>query len=244
MSGGDLPVTNGLVPADGGWTPTDGAGAPDLKTEGMALVAKGLTDALAELKELGMVGTAGAGRGFGDIALSGLDLGHEGLTETFGSFCERWEWGVRSLVNEGNGFAIKTGLAAGTLYETEDYISGTFKVVTNAVIGNPYATEDEVTQKGWGDIATSGIWGGDVDYSQESWDQAGENIKQGWKDAGRDVMTSHTVGPLGLNPENLHEKFGVSDAEYNQMLDDTFGPSPEARAEAAQAAQQQAGGGQ
>ncbi|MEU0677431.1 hypothetical protein ABZ330_31945 [Streptomyces sp. NPDC006172] len=61
------------------------------------------------------------------------------------------------------------------------------------------------------------------------------------KDAGRDVMTSRTVGPLGLNPENLHETFGVSEAEYDRMLDDTFGPSPEARAQA-EAAQQQAGG--
>lgn len=39
-----------------------------------------LLDALGELKELGMVGEAGAGRGFSDIALSGLELGHEGLT--------------------------------------------------------------------------------------------------------------------------------------------------------------------
>ncbi|MFF8969732.1 hypothetical protein [Streptomyces sp. NPDC014995] len=234
VTGGGVPVASDLVPL------LMGGGAPDLKTEGMDLVAKGLTDALGELKELGMVGMAGAGRGFGDIALNGLDLGHEGLTETFGSFCERWEWGVRALINEGNGFAIKTGLAAGTLYETEQYVEGSFKVVANAAIGNPYATEDEVTQRGWGDIAKSGVWGGNVDYSQESWDRAGENIRQGWKDAGRDVMTSHTVGPLGLNPENLHETFGVSDAEYNQMLDNTFGPSPEARAEAA--AQQQAGG--
>ncbi|MER5216557.1 hypothetical protein ABT063_39990 [Streptomyces sp. NPDC002838] len=214
-----------------------GGGGKDLKAAGLDLVAKGLTEALGELKELGMVGTAGAGRGFGDIALSGLELGHEGLTGTFSSFCERWEWGVRSLINEGNAFAVKTNLSAGTYYETDQYVEGTLKVVTNAAIGNPYASEDEVTQMGWGDIATSGAYGG-VDYSKESFDQAMANSAQGWKDAGRDVMTSHTVGPLGLNPQNLHEEFGVSDTEYNQMLDDTFGPSPEARA---QAAQQQAG---
>jgi len=92
-----------------------------------------------------MVGTAGAGRGFGDIALSGLELGHEGLTETFSSFCE---------------------------YETDQYVEGTLKVVTNAAIGNPYASEDEVTQMGWGGIAGSGVYGGDVDYSKESFDQA------------------------------------------------------------------------
>ncbi|MFE3329905.1 hypothetical protein [Streptomyces sp. NPDC059176] len=204
----------------------------DLKTDGLALIAKGLTEALEELKELGMVGEAGAGRGFSDIALSGLELGHEGLTGDFTSFCERWEWGVRSLINEGNGFAEKTGLSAGTYYETDEYVEGTFKVVTNAAIGNPYASEEEVEKMGWGDIATSGIYGGNVDYSQESMHQAMDNSGQAWVDAGRDVMTSRTIGPTpGLNPENLHGAFGVSDEEYNQYLDDTFGP--EARAKAA-----------
>src|SRR4051794_32898164 len=94
---------------DGGRGMSDGG--KDLKADGLALVAKGLTEALGELKELGMVGEAGAGRGFSDIALSGLELGHEGLTGDFKSFCERWEWGVRSLINEGNGFALKTGLS-------------------------------------------------------------------------------------------------------------------------------------
>ncbi|MYV50646.1 hypothetical protein [Streptomyces sp. SID2888] len=207
-------------------------GGKDLSTEGLGLVAKGLTEALGELEELGMVGEAGAGRGFGEIALSGLELGHEGLTGEFTSFCERWEWGVRSLINEGNAFAVKTGLSAGTLYETEHYVEGSFKVVANSAIGNPYASEEDVEGMGWGDIAKSGAFGG-VDYSKESFDRALANSEQGWKDAGRDVMTSHTVGPLGLNPENLHGAFGVSDKEYNQFLDDTFGPSPEERAKTA-----------
>ncbi|MER7196737.1 hypothetical protein CG723_24055 [Streptomyces sp. CB01635] len=220
-----------------------GGGGKDLKTGGLDLIAKGLTEALAELKELGMVGEAGAGRGFGDIALSGLDLGHEGLTGEFKSFCERWEWGVRSLVNEGNAFAVKTGLSAGTYYETDQYVEGTLKVVTNAAIGNPYATEEEVTQQGWGDIATSGVLSA-PDYSKESFDQAMANSAQGWKDAGRDIATSHTAGPLGLNPENMHNAAGVSDAEYNKWLDDTFGPSPEARAKAAEQQQGTQGGGE
>ncbi|MET9453113.1 hypothetical protein [Streptomyces cinerochromogenes] len=215
-------------------------GGKDLATQGLGLIAKGLTDALGELKELGMVGEAGAGRGFSDIALSGLELGHEGLTGEFTSFCERWEWGVRSLINEGNGFAEKTGLAAGTYYETDKYVEGTVKIVENAAVGNPYASEEEVEKMGYGDIAKSGAYGGDVDYSKESFEQAWANSKQGWKDAGRDVMTSHTIGPVpGMNPENMHSALGMSDKEYDQMLDDTFGPSPEARAEAA--AEQQGG---
>ncbi|MEU9862699.1 hypothetical protein AB0D99_17680 [Streptomyces sp. NPDC047971] len=216
-----------------------GAGNEDLATGGLDEIANGLTLALNELKELGVDSMAGAGRGFGEIALSGLTLGHEGLTGSFTSFCERWEWGVRDLINEGNLFAAVTGLSAGTYYETEQYLEGTFKIVTNAAIGNPYATEDEVTKKGWGDIATSGVFGG-PDYSKESFEQAKDNAAQGWKDAGRDVMTSQTVGLPGMNPQNLHSSVGVSDAQYEEMLDDMFGPSPEERAAAAQQQQQQA----
>ncbi|MFG2354037.1 hypothetical protein [Streptomyces sp. NPDC048521] len=201
-------------------------GGKDLATDGLGLIAKGLTEALGELRELGMVGEAGAGRGFGDIALSGLELGHEGLTGEFRSFCERWGWGVRSLINEGNGFAQKAGLAAGTYYETDQYVGGTLKVVENAAIGNPYASEEDVEKMGYGEIATSGAYGGDVDYSKESFEQAWANSKQGWKDAGRDMATSQVLGPLSPGADT----FGMTDAEYAKYLDDTFGPSPEARA--------------
>ncbi|MBB5930349.1 hypothetical protein [Streptomyces echinatus] len=181
----------------------------DLKTEGLGLIAKGLTDALGELKELGMVGEAGAGRGFSDIALSGLELGHEGLTGEFESFCERWEWGVRSLINEGNGFAEKTGLAAGTYYENDKYVEGTFKIVTNAAVGNPYASEEDVEKMGWKDIATSGPLGGDVDYSKKSFEEAWANSKQAWKGAAHDVETSRTIGPVpGVSLGELREAVG------------------------------------
>ncbi|MEV3853720.1 hypothetical protein AB0J38_05255 [Streptomyces sp. NPDC050095] len=219
-----------------------GAGAKDLQAQGLDLVTKGLTEALGELKELGMFGEAGAGRGFGDVALSGLELGHEGVTEKFESFCERWEWGVRSLINEGNKFAQGVGLSAGTYYENDKYVEGALKVGANSLIGNPYATEDEVTRQGWGDIATSGVLGG-ADYSKESWDEANANVAQGYKDAGRDIMTSRT-GMFGLTPQNLHGVAGVSDDEYNQMLDDTLGPSPEARAKAAEQQQGGSAGGE
>ncbi|MFG2638316.1 hypothetical protein ACGFX8_31655 [Streptomyces sp. NPDC048362] len=39
------------------------------------------------------------------------------------------------------------------------------------------------------------------------------------------------AGPAGAT--TTRRAFGVSDQEYNQYLDDTFGPSPEARAKAA-----------
>jgi hypothetical protein len=43
-------------------------------------------------------------------------------------------------------------------------------------------------------------------------------------------MTSQTIGLPGVNPQSLHGAVGMSNAEYEQMLDETFGPSPEERA--------------
>ncbi|MFH8338669.1 hypothetical protein [Streptomyces sp. AM6-12] len=200
----------------------------DLKTEGLALITKGLNDALGELKELGLVYVADTGRGFDKIALTGTQLGHDGLTGAFKSFCERWEWGVRALIDEGSGFAVKTGLAAGTYYDTENYVDGTFKDVANAVIGNPDAAESDVEKMSWGDILKSSPYGGNVDYSEKSFDEAWANSKQGWYDDTRDFMESPTAKAVGMKPS------GMSDAEYHKLLAGAFGPSPEDRAAAAQ----------
>lgn len=82
-------------------------GNPDLAAPAAALfaIAQGINLAHAELKDLGMIGEASAGRGFSDLALSGLELGHGGLSAGFKTFCDRWEWGVRALTIRGNGFA-------------------------------------------------------------------------------------------------------------------------------------------
>ncbi|MEU3414357.1 hypothetical protein ABZ760_24335 [Streptomyces sp. NPDC006658] len=207
-----------------------GGEGKDLTTQGLGLIAKGLTDALGELKELGMDGRAGAGRGFSDLALSGLELGHQGLTDEFESFCERWEWAVRALVIEGNSFAARTGLAAGTYHETDQYVKGAFKVAENAMVGNPYASEEEVQKKGWGEIVDSGSG---VDYSEESFRQAWANSRQGWRDASYEVLTSDGIALPGLDRDDMQEKYGVSAERYDEMLTETFDPSPEARARAA-----------
>ncbi|MEU3730243.1 hypothetical protein AB0E81_12630 [Streptomyces sp. NPDC033538] len=211
---------------------TGGGSGKDLAAIGLGEIANGLTLALDELRELGMVGEAGAGRGFGDIGLSGLELGAEGLTSTFGSFCERWEWGVRSLIYEGNGFALKTGLAAGTYYETDQYVEGALKVGVNSVMGNPHASEDEITGKDWGEVWSNNpvTQRRDADYSKESFERAWENSAQGWRDAGRDVMTSENLVGMGVGPESLRERSGVSEETWERMLDEQFGPSPEERA--------------
>ncbi|WP_329349629.1 hypothetical protein OG226_19945 [Streptomyces sp. NBC_01261] len=219
-----------------------GDAGEDIKAAGLDEIAQGITLVLGELKDLGIDSLAGAGRGFSELALSGLELGNEELLSGFTSFCERWEWGVRTLVIEGNDFATGVGLSAGTLYETDQYVQGTMKIVVNAGMGNPYASEDDVTKQSWGDLVRENEYTGGVDYSAESMDKALDNSGQAYEDAARDVMTSHTFSPLGpgLNPANLASAAGLSGDEYDAMLDGPLGPSPEERAKAAEAAQEQA----
>ncbi|WP_328761034.1 MULTISPECIES: hypothetical protein [unclassified Streptomyces] len=148
---------------------------PDLDVSNAALtqIAQGITETLAELKEIGMVGTAGMGRGFAKLALSGMDTGHDGLSTAFSRFCERWEWGVRSLVQQGNDFADDVGLSAGVLHEQDQYLQGAFKVVTNSAWGNPYASEGEITGEGWGEVLADNPYTQirDADYSKKSFEQ-------------------------------------------------------------------------
>ncbi|MGW0710830.1 hypothetical protein ACWD4G_33575 [Streptomyces sp. NPDC002643] len=172
-----------------GLVPGDVAGAKDLQYQGLAEIAQGIDLALDELGELGMIGEASAGRGFADLALSGLELGHEGLTSALGSFCERWEWGVRTLVLEGNRFAEGVGLAAGTMHETDQYIEGALKVSANAVMGNPHLSEDQVTQMSWDEIGDNHMFAG-ADWSGESFQRAQDDVEQIWDDAGREIDTS------------------------------------------------------
>lgn len=198
----------------------------DVSKQALGQIAQGITQTLAELKELGMVGTASMGRGFSDLALSGMESGHDGLTASLGSFCERWEWGVRSLVQQGNDFAAKVGLSAGALHEQDQYIQGSFKVLVNAGMGNPYASEDDITGKGWGGVLADNPYTQvrDADYSAESFERADENIKEAWKGAVRDVNGSDT-----LLHNQILDATGLRD-DMDRVVDGMVGPAPEPQA--------------
>ncbi|MEU7698651.1 hypothetical protein [Streptomyces sp. NPDC039028] len=184
---------------------------PDLAAPAAALaeVAKGIDLAHAELKELGMVGEASTGRGFSDLALSGLELGHGGLTSEFETFCDRWEWGVRALTQRGNGFAQAVGLSAGSFAEQERYIKDSIKVGVNSLNGNPHLSEDEVKQKSWDSIRDQQTWDG-ADWSPESLEGAHQEVKQTWKNTAYDVEDSMLDGL---------ERSGVIDSERRDGAD-------------------------
>ncbi|WP_228973316.1 hypothetical protein [Streptomyces sp. DH12] len=188
-------------------------------TQGVGAVIDGLGD-------LGGATGSVMGKGFSELSMTGMEAGHHGLSVDFEDFCERWEWGVRALVNDASAIADRLGLAAGTQWEHDRYVEGTLKVGLNSVAGgNPHATEEEVTQQGWGDVFTRDYL--DPDWSAESFDRAGQEMEQTWKDTGRTLLTE---GQGGQRVQMINDTAGISDEQWDQVLDNTFGPSPQARA--------------
>ncbi len=115
-----------------------GGGGYQVDPEAMARITRGINQAMDELKELGFDTEANLGRGFDDLELAGLEVGDASLRQTFADFCDRWGWGVHSLMRDANEFAARLGLSAGLYHEQEQYVSNTLKTVCTAGAGNPY----------------------------------------------------------------------------------------------------------
>ncbi|MGV9580128.1 hypothetical protein ACWDRZ_26135 [Streptomyces sp. NPDC003509] len=213
-----------------------GSGAEDLNVDlaSVQQITSGLRAAVADLKEFGTGTGAVLGKGLSDLSMTGMEAGHHGLSVDFEDFCERWEWGVRALVQDANAIAAKLGLAAGILWEEDQYVQGTMKVVVNAGVGNPHASEDEIVKQNWGDVFTPDYLS--PDYSAESFERAADEAGQTWKDTGRALLTE---GNGGRQADQLNDMFGVDKEAFDRSVDETFGPSPEERAQQ----QQQDNGG-
>ncbi|WP_432158923.1 MULTISPECIES: hypothetical protein [unclassified Streptomyces] len=183
---------------------SDGTGM-DLQALGLGLIAQGITGALDELREIGSTGDAATGRGFSDLELTGLELGHGELTSALASFCERWDFGVRNLVHEGSAFAKAVGLSAGTFYEYDQYVGGTLKVAVNSVIGNPHLSEGEVSRMSWSDIASHHALAG-TDWSDKSFEESWDNSKEIWRSTADDVKSSSLDPGDSLDPRTWQGK--------------------------------------
>ncbi|MDL5204297.1 hypothetical protein [Streptomyces sp. ALI-76-A] len=196
----------------------------------VAKFTRGVGATIDGLGDLGGATGSVMGKGFSGLSMTGMEAGHHGLSVDFEDFCERWEWGVRALVRDASAIADRLGLAAGTQWEHDQYVEGAVKVGVNSVMGgNPHASEEEITKQDWGDVFTPDAL--DPDWSAESFDKAGQEMEQTWKDTGRTVLTE---GQGGQRSEILNDALGISDEQWNQALDDTFGPSPQERAQQAQ----------
>jgi hypothetical protein len=181
--------------------------------------AQGINNTIGALKGLGFDETAEVGRGFSGLALSGLQAGDAGLQQALGGFCDRWSWGVRTLVQDGNQFAARLGLSAGVYADTEKYLVGVAKNVTDALVGDPHMTDAQAAQASWSQDAAV-VTGAQTPEGAVTWSQAGSAAAQQWKAVGRAELN----GMDGLNRD-------IADATGNggrldQLQNQLFGPPP------------------
>ncbi|MEW2418028.1 hypothetical protein AB0953_30590 [Streptomyces sp. NPDC046866] len=182
-----------------------GDGDLEVSPQAVAAIQNGLRAAIAELRESGDAAGASQGAGFENLSMTAMETGHGALSKDFEDFCERWEWGVRALIQDASTLAGNLGIAAGTMWEEDQYVQGAFKVAVNAAWGNPHAGEDEIEQKAWGDIFTTDVY--KPDYSAESFEKGAQDIKQTWWDT-KDTVTS--TGRIGSLKDLLDQAGGGS----------------------------------
>ncbi|MCX4747431.1 hypothetical protein OG455_18210 [Kitasatospora sp. NBC_01287] len=164
----------------------------EVNPDALKATAKGINDAIAELRTLGIDESAEGGRGFSEIALTGMQVGNPGLQSALDDFCERWSWGVRTLVHDGNEIAQRLGLSAGMYYDQEQYASGMLKDVVSAAMGDPDLTQDQVESRSWGQTWSDNEYAQvrDADYSAGSFEKAAANSRAAWSAEGKDIKNS------------------------------------------------------
>ena len=149
--------------------------------------AQGINDTIGALEGLGLDEEAEVGRGFSGLALSGLQVGYAGLQSAFAGFCDRWSWGVRTLVQDGNQIAQRLGLAAGNYADAEQLVIGSLKNLVDAGMGDPHLSDSQVADGSWAQAEGRGPGQAPNDLSGAAWRQAATQMGQTWRTEGHDA---------------------------------------------------------
>lgn len=166
----------------------------NLDPQALADAARGIDAVIGELGELGTAGTSQAGRGFSQLSLSGLQVGHAGLKDAFDEFCDRWSWGVRALVKDGQRLSEALALNAGTMHHLDQYVSASFRGIAVDLGGDPRLSDQDAEATTWGDLADSAD---DSDWSRYSFSDAYDDSKQTWQEV---LDDPGVLGPFGGVP--------------------------------------------
>ncbi|MFE0187226.1 hypothetical protein [Streptomyces sp. NPDC058989] len=118
-----------------------------------------------------------------------MECGDDGLAAALESFCDRWGWGVRSLMQDANQFSKKLGLTAGIYYEQEQYVSDALKQTANAAIGDPSKTAEQLHKTSWGDIAADNPFNVDFDPTSAESLESRDRMLQTADKLGQDVQS-------------------------------------------------------
>lgn len=169
------------------------SGGFTVSIEALQETAQGINDTISDLGKLGFAEEADVGQGFGGLALSGLQVGYEGLQSAFGNFCGRWSWGVRSMVQDGNQIAQRLGLAAGGYHNAEQTVIGSVKDLVDATAGDPHMTDAQAASASWSQDA-AGLTGSQTPEGNMTPQQAQQAIDAQWKTVGHEVAESKGGG--------------------------------------------------
>lgn len=155
----------------------------------LAETAQGLNNVIGALDGLGFDETGEVGRGFSGLALSGLQAGDGNLASAFGNFCDRWSWGVRALVQDGNQFAQRLGLSAGLYSDVENEVTGAVKDVVVAGVGDPHMTDQQAAAASWSQDAAE-VTGAQTQGGDMTPQQALQAMKQQWEGVGQTALNT------------------------------------------------------
>jgi hypothetical protein len=174
------------------------AGGFTVSPDALNETAQGINDTLSDLDKLGFAETAGTGMGFTALNLTELQLGHAGLTSSFRGFTNRWQWGVRTLVQDGNQISQRLSLNAGAYYQADQKVIGSIKDLVVAAVGDPHETDAQAAAGSWSQAAAE-ITGAKTPESSMTWSQAEQQIKSTWEAEGKDVAQNALKSPI-LDP--------------------------------------------
>jgi hypothetical protein len=189
--------------------------------------AKGINDAIKELEAVGFVEGAGAGRGFSELELTGLQIGAPGCKAAFDDFCERWGLMVRGLVQEGNAIAEKLDLSAGVYHEQEQYLSNSLKYLVNAGLGDPNLTEDQISAQSWSKTLSDNPFEqvAHADYSAKSFVAGAVHSEAAWKATEADLL-QHSPEALVLGGDKADaDRAKAESDELNKQYQQLTGGS-------------------
>ncbi|WP_156377968.1 hypothetical protein [Williamsia sp. Leaf354] len=129
----------------------------------------GVIDGLSGAPVVGSY-TGQTGRGFDDLALTGQQMSKPQAKSAMDNFCERWEWGIRAIVQSANDISHKLHLGAGMYEKQDDFNRDMLKDIANDLVGDPSLQQESVRDadgnivvRGTDDMSASDL----LDYNKD-----------------------------------------------------------------------------
>jgi hypothetical protein len=171
-----------------------GTQGPDVQAvpEAMTEAAKGIDDALAELKGIAGDDLVSAGYGLSELAepLGRPTTGDDALSAALAGFLDRWGWGVHVLVQEAGGISAKLAASGAEYQQTENSIVGLMKRAMFDATGDPLGDSGAAAGQSWEQLEA----GSAPDRSPDSLGDALDHAATTWSTTAADAWRNSGPG--------------------------------------------------